>query len=166
VATGDIDGDGAAEIVTGAGAGGGPHVRVLSLANGGLTEIVGFYACDPSFEGGVLVAAGDVDGDGKAEVVTGPGASSESRVRVFAVTGGLNELAAFDAYDQPFLGGVLVATGDIDGDGVAEIITGAGSGGGPHIRAFRLTDGSQIEIASFYAYDPAFPGGVSVASGR
>ena len=166
VATGDIDGDGAAEIITGAGAGGGPHVRVLSLANGGLTETVSFYAYDPSFEGGVFVAAGDVDGDGKAEVITGPGASGESQVRVFAVAAGLIELMSIDAYNQPFQGGVHVAIGDIDGDGIEEIITGAGAGGGPHVRAFRLENGSPIVVASFYAYDSAFPGGVTVASGR
>jgi hypothetical protein len=62
------------------------------------------------------------------------------------------------------LGGVHVAAGDITGDGVAEIITGAGAGGGPHVRAVSVTGATLTEVASFYAYDPAFFGGVRVAS--
>ena len=49
-----------------------------------------------------------------------------------------------------------VAAGDVDGDGLADIITGAGAGGGPHVRAFSGADLS--ELASFFAFDPAFPG--------
>ena len=37
----------------------------------------------------------------------------------------------FMAYDTRFTGGVWVAVGDVNGDGYADIITGADSGGGP-----------------------------------
>ncbi|HTW97055.1 MAG TPA: hypothetical protein VMD74_05355, partial [Candidatus Methylomirabilis sp.] len=65
----------------------------------------------------------------------------------------------FFAYGQSFHGGVSVAAGDIDSDGLAEIVTGAGPGGGPHVRVFKL-DGSVID--SFYGYDINFTGGVNV----
>ena len=74
-----------------------------------------------------------------------------------------SELAGFFAYDPAFLGGVTVAAADVDGDGLADIITGAGLGGGPHVRVFSGADGS--ELAGFFAYDPAFLGGVAVAGG-
>jgi uncharacterized repeat protein (TIGR01451 family) len=165
VACGDVDGDGRADIVTGAGPGGGPHVRAFTLTGGGPAEVVGFYAYDPTFTGGVRVAAGDVTGDGLADIITAPGAGGGPHVRVFNLAGGLTEVASFYAYDPTFTGGVFVATGDVTGDGRADVVTGAGASGGPHVRAFDLADGGPSEVASFYAYDPTFTGGVTVAVG-
>ena len=165
VASCDVTGDGAAEIITGAGPGGGPHVRVVSAGSTGLVELGSFLAYPPAFTGGVFVACGDVTGDGVAEIVTGAGPGGAPHVRVFQVLGsGVTELASFLAYGPAFSGGVRVAAGDVTGDGVAEIVTGSGPGGGPHVRVFSLS-GGVTEIAGFYAYGPAFSGGVSVAAG-
>jgi hypothetical protein len=171
VACGDVTGDGVPEIITGAGPGGGPHVRIFSLAGGVVTELAGegFYAYDPRFPGGVTVAAADVTGDGVAEIITGAGPGGGPHVRIFSLAGGVvTEVAGagFFAYDPAFPGGVNVAAADLTGDGVAEIITGAGPGGGPHVRIFSLAGGVVTELAGegFYAYDPAFPGGVNVAA--
>jgi hypothetical protein len=166
LAAGDVTGDGVGEIVTGAGAGGGPHVRVWSVAGGSVSEVTGFFAYDPAFPGGVAIAVGDVTGDGLGEVITGAGAGGGPHVRVWSVAGGtVSELTGFFAYDPAFPGGVTVATADLTGDGVAEVITGAGAGGGPHVRVWSIAGGSVSEVAGFFAYDPAFPGGVSVSAG-
>ena len=77
VAAGDVNGDGCADIVTGAGAGGGPHVRVFDGRTG--TETHGFFAFAPAFTGGVRVAAGDVNGDGHAEIIIGAGPGGAAR---------------------------------------------------------------------------------------
>ena len=82
VAAADLNGDGVADIITGAGPGGGPHVRAFSLAGGGVTEVASFYAYDPSFTGGVTVAGGDVNGDGIAEIITGTDPSGGPRPRL------------------------------------------------------------------------------------
>ena len=144
VAAADTTGDGFAEVITGAGPGGGPHVLVFDLSGGSPTYIASFLAYDPGFSGGVSVAGGDVNGDGIAEVITGPGEGGEPRVRVFNVDGGnVSELISFYAYDPAwFRGGVHVAAADTTGDGFAEVITGAGPGGGPHVLVFDLSGGS------------------------
>src|SRR2546425_1179896 len=131
-AAGDVEGDGRAEIITGGGPGGGPNVRVF---RSGGRLVAGFIAYDPGFRGGVFVAAGDVDGDGRAEIITGAGPGGGPNVRVFRGDG-TPLSTSFMAYDPGFRGGAFVAAGDVDGDRRAEIITGAGPGGGPHVRGF------------------------------
>ncbi len=159
VALGDVTGDGVLDIITGAGPGGGPHVRVWNGTD--LTEVGGFFAYDPAFPGGVFVAAGDVNGDGKADIITGAGAGGGPHVRIWDGTT-FAEIGGFFAYDPAFPGGVTVAASDVDGDGRADIVTGAGPGGGPHVRVWSGADFH--EIGGFFAYDPAFAGGVNVAA--
>src|SRR5581483_1933016 len=157
VTAGDLDGDGVDEIVVGTGAGVPSQVYIYS-ADGSLR---GNFAPYGAFAGGVSVAIGDVNGDGTPEIITGPGPGGAPTVSVFNQVGGRS--ANFFAYDTRFLGGVNVATGDLNGDGVDEVIVGAGSGGGPHVRVFN-GDGTPQGVG-FFAYDPRFAGGVSVATG-
>jgi len=163
VACGDVDNDGFGEVITGTGAGGGPHVRVWRVGSGSVSELTGFMAYTPAFTGGVFVAAGDVAGDSHAAIITGAGAGGGPHVRVWSITanGAVAEVAGFLAYSPDFAGGVRVGVGNIDGSGKADIITGAGAGGGPHVRAFSLDSGLH-EVASFFAYAPTFIGGVFV----
>jgi hypothetical protein len=160
VATGDVNGDGTADILTGAGPGGGPHIKVFD--GNSSAEIRSFFAYTPSFQGGVFVAAGDVDGDTFADIVTGAGAGGGPHVKVFSGQTG-SELRSFDAFSPTFTGGVRVAAGDLNNDGFADIIAGAGPGGGPQVTAFDGVTGSSL--LSFFAYDPQFTGGVFVATG-
>ncbi|MBX7104188.1 MAG: FG-GAP-like repeat-containing protein [Gemmataceae bacterium] len=160
VASADITGDGIDDIITGPGAGGGPHVRVFDGTTGKLVRE--FFAYNAGFFGGVFVAGADVDGDGRADIVTGAGASGGPHVKVFSGATGL-ELRSFFAYAAGFAGGVTVAAGDVDGDGKADIITGAGPGGGPHVEVFSGKNGAMLR--SFFAYSASFTGGVSVAAG-
>ena len=159
VAAGDVNNDGKADIVTGAGPGGGPHVKVFSGAD--LSVVDSFYAFGPTFTGGVSVAAGDVNGDGKADIITGAGPGGGPHVKVFSGAD-LSVLDSFFAFDGSFHGGVTVAAGDVNGDGKADIVTGAGPGGGPHVKVFNAIDLSVLD--SFYAYSPTFVGGVNVAA--
>ncbi len=83
VSVGDVDGDGSGEIVTGTGAGGGPHVRVFT----GVGEVQGqFFAYDSTARHGVRVAVVDTDRDGIGEIVTTPG-SGTNDVRIFNAAG-------------------------------------------------------------------------------
>src|SRR5262245_37277343 len=62
-----------------------------------------------------------------------------------------------------FIGGARVAVGDINGDGTTDIITGAGYGGGAHVRVFNGKDNT--ELLSFIAFDTKYTGGIYVAAG-
>jgi hypothetical protein len=152
-----------AEVITGAGEGGGPHVRIFRGSGGALG---GLFAYNTSFSGGVRVAAGDVDGDKRDELITGPGPGGGPHVRVLDVagSGGFAERYGFFAYHPSFTGGVFVAAGNVTGAAPnAEVITGAGEGGGPHVRIFRGSGGG---LSSFFAYHSSFTGGVRVAAGN
>ncbi len=157
IASSDVDGNGAAEIITGAGQGGGPHVRIFTQ-NG---ELKGqFFAYNSQFRGGVNVASCDIDKDGLDEIITGPGSGGGPHVKIFNRKGELK--SQFFAYSKSFNGGVNVACGDVDGDGENEIIAGAGLGGGPQIRIFSAKGKAE---GQFFAYNQKFRGGVRVALG-
>jgi len=159
VAGGDVTGDGTPDVVTGAGPGGGPHMKVFDGANGALVRQ--WMAYDTAFRGGVSVAAGDIDGDNRADVLTGAGPGGGPHVKVFSGATGALLTQAF-AYEADFRGGVWVTAGDVDGDGRAEVITAPGEGGGPFVKVLRGTDLSLLR--GFLAYDAAFRGGTRVAA--
>ena len=114
----------------------------------------------PSFSGPVSLTSADLTADGVPDLVAAAGAGGGPHVRVRdGATGG--ELASFFAFDPAFAGGVSMAVGDVTGDGTPDVVVGAGPGGGPHVKAF---DGRTMdEVRSFFAGEPTFSGGVSVA---
>jgi hypothetical protein len=160
VAAGDVNDDGTPDIITGAGPGGGPNVRTFDGKTGALQY--SFMAYDPAFTGGVTVAAAKIFEANPAFVITGAGPGGGPHVKVFAANAPQLPLQSFFAFDSAFRGGVTVAAGDTDGDGVADIIVGAGPGGFPQVRSFSFFDGA-IGV-DFPAYNPAFRGGVTVAA--
>jgi hypothetical protein len=149
------------DIVVGAGAGGGPHVRVFDATTS--TEVLGFFAYSPAFPGGARVALCDLTGDGVPDVVTGAGPGGGPHVRAFDGVDGASlpgTIGSFYAYDVAFPGGVFVGCGDVNGDGAPDVITGAGAGGGPHVRVFSGLDAA--ELFGAFVFDPLFAGGVFV----
>jgi surface-anchored protein len=146
LAVADFNGDTVPDIVVGAGAGGGPHVRIFDGITGAV--IRNTFAFEPTFRGGVSVAAGDVNGDGSSDLVVGAGAGGGPAVAVFDGTN-FASVKRFFAYAPTFTGGVNVTVGNVTGTTAAEIIVGAGPGGGPHVQ---VLSGSTFEsIASFFA---------------
>lgn len=158
VAVGNLDSDPAQEFITGVGSKGGPHVRTFDTNN----QPMAFnqYVFDPNFQGGVDVAAGDVDGDGIDEIITSTGPGAGPHVRVLKTNGQV--LAEFYAFEPSFKGGVRVTAGDVDGDGDDEIIAAQGRGGEPRVKVF---DRNGSVLANFLVYSASFRGGVDVASG-
>ena len=158
VAGGDINGDGHADIIvgTGDGTGSSPMVKVFSGADGS-TVLENFFAFNTSFSGGVRVAAGDVNGDGRADIIAGTGPGS-SLVTVFSGQD-LSILKSFLAFPG-FTGGVFVAAGDVNGDGRDDILVGAGDGASA-VKVFSAADDSLLH--NFFAFANS-TGGVRVAA--
>jgi hypothetical protein len=163
----DFNGDGIADYAFGTGAGIAGQVRVIDGASGG--DLVGSTLVLNGFAGGVYVAAGDVDRDGKAELAVSADAGGGTRVTVFKVEGRLNPVADFLAFGDPdFRGGSRVAMGDVNHDGAADLIVGAGIGGGPRVSVYNgatLFSGSPAALVpDFFALDPSLRSGVFVTS--
>ncbi|MSR32698.1 MAG: VCBS repeat-containing protein, partial [Gemmataceae bacterium] len=158
VASADINGDGAVDLVTGAGPGGGPHVKVFDGAS--LSLISQWFAYPADFTGGVFVGMGDIGNDGQFEVITGAGKGGGPVVGVFNPFTG-QKFTQFFAYESAFIGGVRVGVSDVNGDGVNDLVTGAGPGGGPHVKAFNYP---QLDLLfEFYSGPVTDDGGIFVS---
>jgi hypothetical protein len=194
-AVGDVNGDGVPDLIVAAGRGGGPDVKIIDGTKLAMVDSNGeidhaallgeFYAYSPFFNGGVFVAFGL--SHGLPEIITGVGGGGGPHVKVIAGTK-INQLqsngqiadsalvAQFYAFSPFFNGGVRVAAADLNSDGVLDIVTGAGPGGGPLVKAINGTKLGQLQnnaeisdaalIGQFYAYTPtaAPSGGVYVAA--
>jgi hypothetical protein len=105
---------------------------------------------------GLNVTGGDIDGDGQDEIITGPGEGSNNptEVRIFETDGEHKEVSTFLAYGVQRYG-VNVTAGDLTGNGIDEIVTGAGPGKvfGPHVRGWSVNSSGSLSIpVSYFAY--------------
>lgn len=111
----------------------GPQVRIYNLKG----ELVnaGTFPYAESFQGGVNVGIGDVNGDKKMEIIVAAGYGGGPHVRILNNQCELID-PGFFAYDKNARYGVNIGVGDLDADGIAEIVTGPGPGGPPEVRIF------------------------------
>jgi hypothetical protein len=168
VAVGDVDGDKRPDLIVG-NATLGSQVKVYRYTSAGLSGAAyrTFNAMPLQYAGGVFVAAGDLDGDGKAEIIVGsnfsPGLTQDSRVRIY---NGANNALLRDFV--PFAGnrmGVRVAADDLDGDGKADIIMAPSkpvSTSSPNERIIGLSGLTLTAKFQQDLTDVAFQGGVFV----
>jgi len=167
VASADVNGDGVPDIILGAGPGSEPRVSVIDGATG--NELYQFLAFESSFRGGIYVAAGDFNGDGNADLVITPDEGGGPRVQIRSgLNGGV--LADFFGIDDPnFFGGARAATGDINNDGRADLLLGAGFGGGPRVAIFDgssiLSNGRGKLFGDFFVFEQSLRNGVFLTSG-
>ena len=158
IAIGDLESDGTIEIVTGTENGGGPHVRVFNSE--GILINPGFFPYDEAFRGGVRVAVGDLNADGTREIIVAAADTGGPHVRVANKHGKIIN-PGFFAYDESYRGGAYVAAGDVNGDGIDEIITGPGAGLDPYVRIYDR-DGNLL--SEFLALDQTQQTGVNIST--
>lgn len=183
-ASGDFNGDGFSDFVASTKAG---EVTKLTVFYGGIPDktetVTGVF--ESTYLGGARVAAGDLDGDGRAEIVVAADVGGSGRVVVLSYTERpviaifpppppsfyfAPVASFFGIEDANFRGGSSVAVADMNGDGRADLLVGAGFGGGPRVAIY---DGASVSKASptrlvndFFAMpEPAFRGGISIDAG-
>ena len=167
VATGDFNGDGIPDILAGAGPGGGPIYTIID----GLTRTTTRtdFAFEPTFTGGIYVAAGDVNGDGIDDIILTPDQGGGPRVRILDGKTNATIVNFFGIDDPAFRGGARAALGDVNADGRLDLIVAAGFGGGPRVAVY---DGANLQanggpklFNDFFAFEQELRNGVFVASG-
>ena len=168
VAMGDVDLDGMDEVIVGAGTGGGPQIRVFDYDKDnleGTLKPIQFFAFHEDSRTGIDVAAGDVDGDGKAEIAASQLKNGQAWVKVYRYNSEQTVLGEWNAYGDPEVG-ANVDMIDLSGDYYSmEVLTGAGNGGGPQVRAFDYLGTPSQVMNHFFAYSESFRGGVDIAGG-
>jgi serralysin len=157
VAAADVTGDGKADVIVGTDAGTRAQVRIYNGSNGTLLRTISPLGTST---GGARVAAADLDGDGLAEIIAASGRSATPLVKAFHAATGAN-LWSLTAAASSYRGGLFVSAGDVDGDGVADIMVGTGTGGVSTVRIYRGTDRQQLN--QFTAFESTVTGGVRVA---
>ena len=178
----DVNGDGIADVISAPGVGkvpgvAGDLVKVYDgaklinmapltgqhfIANPDAALISSFKPEGSVYVGGLYLATGDVNGDGTLDLVTSRSTGS-SLVRAFLNGGGgtfggpaFVSFAPYTAKDKITLGGAVVATGDMNGDGIAEIVTAPGPGSQVKIKLFDVSTGAPVLIRQFLGFESTF----------
>jgi hypothetical protein len=172
VAVGDLTGDGLADLAIAPDEGGGPRVRVFDGQSFG--QLADFFGIDdPAFRGGARTALGDLNGDGRADLIVAAGFGGGPRVAAFdgkqlASTGGPKLFGDFFAFEPALRNGIYVAVGDVNGDGFADLVAGGGPGGGPRVYILDGRDlvqngsGAPAPLGNYFAGNIDNRGGIRV----
>jgi len=152
VSAGDVNDDGKEEIIV---AGLADSEIKIYDQNG---EFINSFSAYSDLFKGINLNVRDINGDGRAEIITGP-RKGQPLVKIFDAQGKAS--ISFMAYNRDFSGGVLPIATDYDKNGNLEILTAPGSGGGPHLRVFDILGNVLFEK---FVYPVDFFGGVNIAN--
>ena len=181
VTAGDLNADGLDDLVITAEAGGGARVRVFQSTGTSFVQRSDFVALiggdrKPDavvFRGGSRAAISDINGDGTGDLIWAAGAGGGPRIATFngkLIDNGNNvdfKLSGdLFALSTNLRDGAYIAGGDVNGDGIGDLVAGGGSGAPPQVVAFsgmNLAKNVFTPFADFTVGDPATRQGIRVA---
>jgi len=167
-AVADFNGDGVADYAFTAGSGLTARTRIM---DGKTNQVmVGSTIVLNGFTGGAYIAAGDVDKDGKAELVVSADRGGTPLVEVYKVTSGqLVKSVSFYPFGITNSNGVRVAMGDLNRDGSSDLIMATGAGQAARLAIY---DGAGLAARqtvtmrqSFLAFGSTVTVGANVTTG-
>jgi lipoprotein-anchoring transpeptidase ErfK/SrfK len=126
LAAANVDDDTTDELIVGVQSEDVAWIKVLKVSASKVQILSMFQAFPADFKGGINVAGGDINNDGKDEILAAANFGGGPQVRAFSVSGDSLDINFF-AYDQEFRNGVNINTSDIDNDGADEVITSPGN---------------------------------------
>ncbi|MEN9671949.1 MAG: hypothetical protein RL553_214, partial [Planctomycetota bacterium] len=138
-----------------------PSISLNTFTSAGATRTIYYIVTSsgwPNLFGGIPTIC--ATSTNKLAVINNSlGAGDSSSITLFDPSTGLpiGVVVPFPRYT----GEIRITSGDIDGDGVLDLIAGAGPGGGPAVVVLNSVTGAVSQ--SFFAFDPNFRGGVFVA---
>ena len=159
--TGDVTGDGIADLVYTARTT--SFVRIVDGRT--LNPLGGFYAYSTNYPNPVNIATGDVNGDLRDDIIVAPGGTGFAPVvKVFNAASLSQVLWSKTVYASNYLGGVTVASADVDNDGRADIITGPMTSSAANVRVFSGANGALLKSFVVSALGTGYTGGIWVAA--
>lgn len=146
---GDVSGDWRDEIITGAGASGGPHLRVFDKSGVLISQ---FFAFAENYTGGINVTTIKYNGNNKKNIVVAPAGKHASLIKIFNYHGNL--IKEFYGFPESYSDGLNLSAGDVNGDGFDEIIVSRVFGDS----LIRIFDQAGNLLSQFESYDQTIKG--------
>jgi uncharacterized repeat protein (TIGR01451 family) len=151
IAVGDFDNDGNADDIVTTPSFGAVETKVFQNRFETMpgtpinpTPIRQFFAFAPSFSGGSVVAAADMNSGGPDEVIVGNGPGMRSEVRVYDISGTPTVEKTVNPFDESFLGGVSIDVSRVNADATPDLIVGAGYVNGSKVQVYDGDTGSLL----------------------
>jgi len=139
-----------------------PTVSIIDPASG--TVVRQFDVYEQGFMGGVQTAILDVDNDGRDEIVVAPGRGRVGEVRVFDIDGEEMPEYRITPFGSSFLSGINIALGDVNGDGMKDLIAGQAAGSTVSIHLGGSLGWEPTSFRRYTPYGTTHLAGVSVAA--
>jgi hypothetical protein len=161
VAMADLNGDGVPDLIVTPGPTKGPAVMPVRVFDGRDMHLLIEFVPFPNWQGGLQAAGADLTRDGKALLAVTADGTQE--IKVFDLAQG-KEISSFFAHNPKVVtGGVRLAWGDVDGDGIPDLLTV--NTPSTAVTTVKVFSGKNAEvIAEFPAVDNRYKGGAFIAA--